>query len=243
MSPPSFPQGQGNGNLERAQLMQTGESGDESFAFLSGNNVGSSDYLQGPGGLGGMTGNEGAMMPSPFQQLQNGDSGSIGPSLSGGGPSGSPGGLFNQYTSGAEPGSSFGQTDVNPFEANRATQYNGGGMDSDRYVGSSYGYSQPFNRNYQNQSNFSPWRWSGGRVPTRTFRRSTTCTCRRRRGQPPPAIRHERFRKSTHRIPISSRWIFRRVRTTWSGRVTAWRSISGEAYRGGCIARSIERGA
>ncbi|MGC2290872.1 MAG: hypothetical protein WA450_02985, partial [Candidatus Acidiferrales bacterium] len=46
MSPPSFPQGQGNGNLERAQLMQTGESGDESFAFLSGNNVGSSDYLQ-----------------------------------------------------------------------------------------------------------------------------------------------------------------------------------------------------
>ena len=69
MSPPSFPQGQGNGNLERAQLMQTGESGDESFAFLSGNNVGSSDYLQGPGGLGGMTGNGGAMMPSPFQQL------------------------------------------------------------------------------------------------------------------------------------------------------------------------------
>lgn len=151
MSPPSFPQRQGNGNLERAQLMQTGESGDESFAFLSGNNVGSSDYLQGPGGLGGMTGNEGAMMPSPFQQLQNGDSGSLGPSLSGGGPSGFQGGLFDQYTSGAEPGSSFGQTDVNPFEANRATQYNGGGMGSDRYVGSSYGYRQPYNRSYQKQ--------------------------------------------------------------------------------------------
>ncbi|MGA7221627.1 MAG: polysaccharide biosynthesis/export family protein, partial [Candidatus Acidiferrales bacterium] len=150
MSPPSFPQGQGNGNLERAQLMQTGESGDESFAFLSGNNVGSSDYLQGPGGLGGVTGNGGAMMSSPLQQFQNGDGGSLGPSLSGGTSTGLQGGPFDQYTGGAAPGSSFGQTDVNPFEANGATQY-GGGTGTDRNLGSYYGYREPFNRTYQNQ--------------------------------------------------------------------------------------------
>ena len=150
MSPPSFPQGQGNGNLERAQLMQTGESGDESFAFLSGNNVGSSDYLQGPGGLGGVTGNGGAMMSSPLQQFQNGDGGSLGLSLSGGTSTGLQGGPFDQYTGGAAPGSSFGQTDVNPFEANGATQY-GGGTGTDRNLGSYYGYREPFNRTYQNQ--------------------------------------------------------------------------------------------
>jgi polysaccharide export outer membrane protein len=152
MTPPSFPPGQGTSGLERAQLMQTGEyPGDESFSFLSGNFFGSSDYLQGPGGLSGMTGNGGAMMPSPFQQLQNGDGGGLGPSLSGDARTGSQGGLFNQYASGAEPGLSLGQTDVNSFEANRTTQYNGSGTGTDRYLGTYYGYRQPFNRNYQRQ--------------------------------------------------------------------------------------------
>lgn len=52
--------------------------------------------------------------------------------------------------SGTDLGSSFGQTDVNPFEMNRMSPYNSGGMGTDRYLGS-YLYRQPFNRNYQNQ--------------------------------------------------------------------------------------------
>ncbi|MFZ1975829.1 MAG: SLBB domain-containing protein, partial [Candidatus Acidiferrales bacterium] len=152
VNPPSFPQAPGTGNLERAQLMQTDEySGDESFAFLSGNIFGSSDYLQGSGGLSGMTGNTGAMMPSPLQQLQNSDGGGLGPSLNGDARTGLQGGLFNQYANGAESGSSFGQADVNPFEANRTSQYNGGGMSTDRYLGSYYGYRPPHNRSYQQQ--------------------------------------------------------------------------------------------
>ena len=152
VNPPSFPQAPGTGNLERAQLMQTDEySGDESFAFLSGNIFGSSDYLQSSGGLSGMTGNTGAMMPSPLQQLQNSDGGGLGPSLNGDARTGLQGGLFNQYANGAESGSSFGQADVSPFEANRSTQYNGGGMSTDRYLGSYYGYRPPHNRSYQQQ--------------------------------------------------------------------------------------------
>lgn len=147
MNPPNFQQGPGGGSLERAQLMQTGEyPGDDSFAFLSGNSFGSPEYLQAPGGFGGTTGNGGVMTPSPFQQLQNGDNAGLGSSLSGDARTGSQGNLFSQYSSGGEPfGSSFGQTDVNPFDANRTNQYNGGGTDTDRYPGSYYN-RQPFNR-------------------------------------------------------------------------------------------------
>jgi protein involved in polysaccharide export with SLBB domain len=150
MNPPNFQQGPGAGSLERAQLMQTSEyPGDDSFAFLSGNIFGSPEYLQAPGGLGGTTGNGGVMTPSPFQQLQNGDNGGLGSSLSGDPRSGSQGGLFSQYSSGGEPsGSLFGQTDVNPFDANRTNQYNSGGTGTDRYLGSYYN-RQPFNR-YRN---------------------------------------------------------------------------------------------
>jgi polysaccharide export outer membrane protein len=149
-NPPSFQQGPGAGSLERAQLMQTGEYlGDESSPFLSGNIFGSSEYSQ--GGFSGMTVPGSGMMSSPFQQMQNGDGGSIGPSLGGGARGGSQGGgPLSQYMSGADLGSSFGQTDVNPFEMNRTNQYGGGGMGSDRYLGS-YGYRQPFNRSYHNQ--------------------------------------------------------------------------------------------
>ncbi len=148
MNPPNFQQGPGAGSLERAQLMQTGEyPGDDSFAFLSGNIFGSPEYLQAPGGFGGTTGNGGTMTPSPFQQLQNGDNGGLGSSLGGDARTGSQGGLFSQYNSGGEPaGSSFGQTDVNPFDANRTNQYNSSGMGNDRYLGSNYNYRQPFNR-------------------------------------------------------------------------------------------------
>jgi polysaccharide export outer membrane protein len=149
MNPPNFQQGPGAGSLERAQLMQTGEyPGDDSFAFLSGNIFGSPEYLQAPGGLGGTTGNGGAMAPSPFQQLQNGDNGGLGSSLSGDARTSSQGSQFSQYSSGGEPaGSSFGQTtDVNPFEANRTNQYNSGGTGTDRYPGSYYNYREPFNR-------------------------------------------------------------------------------------------------
>ena len=150
-NPPGFPQGQGTGSLERAQFMQTGEyPGDESFSFLSGDIFGSSDYLQGPGGFSGMTGNGGAMMPSPFQQLRNGEGRGLGPSVNGDARSGSQGGLFSQYGNGAEYGSSFGQTDLNPLETNGTTQFNGG-VGTDRYPGSYYGYRQPFNRSYQKQ--------------------------------------------------------------------------------------------
>jgi protein involved in polysaccharide export with SLBB domain len=148
MNPPNFQQGPGAGSLERAQLMQTGEyPGDDSFAFLSGNIFGSPEYLQAPGGFGGTTGNGGTMTPSPFQQLQNGDNGGLGSSLGGDARTGSQGGPFSQYNSGGEPaGSSFGQTDVNPFDANRTNQYNSSGMGNDRYLGSNYNYRQPFNR-------------------------------------------------------------------------------------------------
>jgi protein involved in polysaccharide export with SLBB domain len=152
MNPPGSQQGPGAGGLERAQLMQTGEySGDDSFAFLSGNILGSPDYLQAPGGFGGMTGNGGGLMPSPFEQLRNGDSGSLGSSLTGEARTGSQGGLFSsQYGSGSEPGSSSGQSDVNPFDASHADQYNGGGTGTERYPGSYYNYRQPFNRSYHN---------------------------------------------------------------------------------------------
>ena len=151
MNPPSFPLGQGTSGLERAQLMQTGEySGDESFSLLSGNIFGSSDYLQGLGGGSGMTGNGGAMMPSPFQQLQNGEGGGLGPSVNRDARNGSQGDLFNQYTNGAEYGLPFGQTDVNPLGTNGTTQFNGG-LGTDRYLGSYYGYRQPFNRSNQKQ--------------------------------------------------------------------------------------------
>ncbi|MGA8557784.1 MAG: SLBB domain-containing protein [Candidatus Acidiferrales bacterium] len=148
MNPPNFQQGPGAGSLERAQLMQTGEyPGDDSFAFLSGNVFGSPEYLQAPGGFGGTTGDGGAMTPSPFQQLQNGENGGLGPSLGGDARAGSQGGLFSQYNSGGEPaGSSFGQTDVNPFDANRTNQYNSGGTGNDRYLDSYYNYRRPFNR-------------------------------------------------------------------------------------------------
>src|SRR5580658_3428527 len=104
-NPPSFQQGPGTGSLERAQLMQTGEYlGDESSPFLSGNIFGSSEYSQ--GGYSGMTVPGSGMMTSPVQQMQNGDGGSLGPSLGGGARGGSQGGgLLSQYMSGGDLGS------------------------------------------------------------------------------------------------------------------------------------------
>jgi polysaccharide biosynthesis/export protein len=158
LNPPNVPPSGGNDMLERAQLMQTGSSEDQSSPLSTGSSMNSADSLAGLSGLGGMgdLGGNASSSSSLLQQLQNGDNSSL---SSGGGDLGGAfqSSMLGQYLSGADLGSSLDQTDVNPFETNRMGQMNGAGMGAFGYNNSPFfGYRQPFNRNYQNQSMLQP---------------------------------------------------------------------------------------
>jgi polysaccharide export outer membrane protein len=152
LNPPIAPPSGGNDMLQRAALMQTGSSEDESSPLSAGGSLGSMDLFGASSGLGDMSSSS-----SMLQELQ--DQGDGGLSTGGGGGLGAlQSSMLSQYLSGgADLGSSLDQTDVNPFETNQMGQMNRAGMGTPGYYNSSFpGYRQPFNRNYQNQSMLEP---------------------------------------------------------------------------------------